>query len=126
MGDATVEPVGGIERGQGCLMVMLIVAIVVATGLVILLRPWPFFLTREQSRELNERNAAAEFGKWVELRASAHGLNVRGVARPVPLECPKCGKSSNYFVYPDEVCDRCWRASLGRHTVSARRHRPAQ
>jgi hypothetical protein len=107
-------------------MVILIVAIIVAAGLVILLRPWPFFLTREQSRELNERNAAAVFGKWVELRASAHGLNVRGVARPVPLECPKCGKSSNYFVYPDEVCDRCWRASLGRQTVSAQQHRPAQ
>jgi len=125
VGDATVENLGGIE-GCGCLMVLLLVAIIVATGLVILLRPWPFFLTREQSRELNERNAAAEFGKWVELRASAHGLNVRGVARPVPLECPKCGKPSNYFVYPDEVCDRCWRASLGRHTVSAQQHRPAQ
>jgi hypothetical protein len=126
VGEATVETVGGIERGQGFHMVLLIVAIIVAAALVILLRPWPFFLTREQSRELNERNAAAEFGKWVELRASAHGLNVRGVARPVPLECPKCGKSSNYFVYPDEVCDRCWRASLGRQTVSARQHRPAQ
>ena len=126
MGDATVETVAGIDRGQGCLMVILIVAIVIAVGLVVLLRPWPFFLTREQSRELNERNAAADFGKWVELRASAHGLNVRGVARPVPLECPKCGKSSNYFVYPDEVCDRCWRASLGRKTVSAQQHRPAQ
>jgi len=126
VGDATVETVAGIDRGQGCLMVILIVAIVIAVGLVVLLRPWPFFLTREQSRELNERNAAADFGKWVELRASAHGLNVRGVARPVPLECPKCGKSSNYFVYPDEVCDRCWRASLGRKTVSAQQHRPAQ
>jgi len=74
-------------------MVILLVAITVATGLVVLLRPWPFFLTREQSHELNQRNAAAEFGKWVEMRASAHGLNVRGVARPVPLECPKCGKN---------------------------------
>ena len=64
MGDATVETLGGIERGQGCLMVILLVAITVATGLVVLLRPWPFFLTREQSHELNQRNAAAEFGKW--------------------------------------------------------------
>jgi len=107
-------------------MVTLLLAIIVAAGMVVLLRPWPFFLTREHSHPLNERNLAAEFAKWVEMRASAHGLNVRGVARPVPLECPKCGKSSNYFVYPDEVCDRCWRASLRRHPVAAQQHRPAQ
>jgi hypothetical protein len=101
-------------------MVLLLVAIVVTTGLVVLLRPWPFFLTREQARVLNERNMAAEFGKWVERRARARGLNVRGVARPVPLECPKCGKSSNYFVYPDELCERCWRASLQRDSAPAR------
>lgn len=104
-------------------MTLLLVAIVVMAGMVILLRPWPFFLTPEQSRELNERNAAAEFGKWVAMRASAYGLNARGVARPVPLECPKCRKPSNYFVYPDEVCDRCWRASLRRRPLSAQQHR---
>jgi hypothetical protein len=91
-------------------MTLLLVAIVVMAGMVILLRPWPFFLTPEQSRELNERNAAAEFGKWVEMRASAYGLNARGVARPVPLD-------------PDEVCDRCWRASLRRRPLSAQQHR---
>jgi len=28
---------------------------------------------------------------------------VRGVARLVPLKCPRCGKSSKYFVYADEL-----------------------
>jgi uncharacterized OB-fold protein len=51
-------------------------------------------------------------------------LNVRGVARPVPLECKKCGKSSNYFVYPDEVCERCWRATLKPVSTPAKEHRP--
>ena len=51
-------------------------------------------------------------------------LNVRGVARPVPLECKKCGKSSNYFVYPDEVCERCWRATLKPISTPAKEHRP--
>jgi hypothetical protein len=104
-------------------MVILLVTIIVAAGMVALLRPWPFFLTREQSRALNERNVAAEFGKWVEMRASAYGLKARGVARAVPLECPKCGRSSNYFVYPDELCERCWRASLRRYSVPAEQHR---
>ena len=103
-------------------MVILILAIVAAAGLVVLLRPWPFFLTSEPA-SVNERNVAAEFGKWVEKRARAHGLKVRGVARPVPLECPKCGKSSNYFVYPDELCERCWRASLPRGNAPAE-HQP--
>lgn len=103
-------------------MVLLLVVIVVMAGVTVLLRPWPFFLTREQSRALQERNAAAEFGKWVEKRASAHGLNARGVARVVPLECPKCGRSSNYFVYPDELCERCWRATLPQRSVPAEQH----
>lgn len=107
-------------------MVLLVVALIVATAMVVLLRPWPFFLTREQSHALNERNATAEFAKWVEMHASAYGLNARGVARSVPLQCPKCGKSSNYFVYPDEVCDRCWRAGLRRHPVSTPQQPPAQ
>jgi|SRR5437879_272480 len=101
-------------------MVILLMAIIVAAGMVVLFRPWPFFLKREQARALNERNMAAEFGKWVERRASARGLNVRGVARPVPLECPRCGRSSNYFVYPDDLCERCWRASLQQDSAPAR------
>jgi len=76
-------------------MAVFLAAIIVAASMLVLLRPWPFFLTPEQSRALQERNMAAEFGKWVETRASAHGLNVRGVARIVPLECPSCGKPSN-------------------------------
>ena len=104
-------------------MTILLVAIIVATGMVMLLRPWPFFLTPEQSRALWERNMPVEFPKWVDKRASAHGLNVRGVARPVPLECPKCGKSSNYFVYPDELCERCWRASLPQKCTPANHQR---
>jgi len=98
-------------------MVTLLLAIIVAAGMVMLLRP------REHSRPMNERNLAAEFGKWVERRASAHGLKVRGVARLVPLKCPKCGKSSKYFVYPDELCERCWRASLQRAPAPTEQHR---
>jgi hypothetical protein len=104
-------------------MVLLLVAIIVAACMVALLRPWPFFHTGEESRSLNERNLTAEFGKWVEKRASAHGLNVRGVARLVPLKCPRCGKSSKYFVYPDELCERCWRASLRRAPAPIEQHR---
>jgi hypothetical protein len=104
-------------------MVLFLVAIVVIAGMTVLLRPWPFFLTPEQSRALMERNKAAEFAKWVQVRACAHGLKVRGVARPVPLECPKCRKSSNYFVYPDELCERCWQASLRRPATPAEQHR---
>ena len=93
-------------------------------GVAQLLRPWPFFLPREESPSYRDRNVAVEFVKWVERQALARELNVRGVARPVPLECKKCGKSSNYFVYPDEVCERCWRASLKPVSRPANEHRP--
>jgi hypothetical protein len=98
------------ERGPQ--MIVALVVILGVVGLALLLRPWPFFLTAEESHPYHDRNVAVEFVKWVERQAVARGLNVRGVARPVPLECKKCGKSSNYFVYPDEVCERCWRTSL--------------
>ena len=104
-------------------MEILLVAFIVIAAVTVLLRPWPFFLTPKQARVLRERNMAAEFGKWVQRRASAHGLNARGVARPVPVECPKCGKPSNYFVYPDELCERCWRASLPQQSTPAEHHR---
>jgi len=92
--------------------VPLIIAIVV--GLALWPRPWPLFLASDESRDprTSDRSIAWEFGKWVERQARARGLNVRGVARSVPIVCPKCGNASNYFVYPDEVCERCWRASL--------------
>jgi len=97
-------------------MVFMPLLIVAAVGLAILLRPWPLFRMPAESdpasKITNECNIALGFGKWVERQALARGLNVRGVARPVPLECPKCGKTSNYFVYPDELCERCWRATL--------------
>jgi hypothetical protein len=93
-------------------MLLALVVILGVVGLALLLRPWPFFLTLEESDSYRDRNVAVEFVKWVERQALARGLNVRGVARPVALECKKCGKASNYFVYPDEVCERCWRASL--------------
>jgi hypothetical protein len=90
--------------------------VVGAIGLAILLRPWPLFPARDEAGAPNmrpsERSVAGEFGKWVQCQALARGLNVRGVARPVPIECPKCRKASNYFVYPDELCERCWRATL--------------
>jgi hypothetical protein len=97
-------------------MIFLPLILLAVVGVAIWLRPWPFFLASDESGAPNEhtsvRNVAGEFGKWVERQALARGLNVRGVARPVPLLCPKCRKTSNYFVYPDEVCERCWRASL--------------
>jgi len=104
-------------------MVLFLVTLTVTAAMVILLRPWPFFLTREQSRALQQRNAAAEFGRWVEKQASARGLKVRGVARQVPVNCPRCERASNYFVYPDELCERCWSASLRRPPKPAEQHR---
>jgi hypothetical protein len=93
-----------------------VLSISIAVGLIILMRPWPFFIPPEYSQgsngEVTNRNIAREFGKWVERQARARGLSVRGFARDVPIECPKCNKASNYFVYPDEVCERCWRATL--------------
>lgn len=94
------------------LLALISILILGVVGLALLLRPWPFFLPAEETEQYRDRNVAVEFVKWVERQAVARGLNVRGVARPVPLECKKCGKSSNYFVYPDEVCERCWHASL--------------
>jgi hypothetical protein len=97
-------------------MIFVPLIIVGAVGLAILLRPWPLYLTPRESHPSNEltteSNIALEFGKWVDRQARARGLSVRGVARPVPLECPKCRKASNYFVYPDELCERCWSATL--------------
>ena len=110
------------ERGTS--MILALVLILGVVGLALLLRPWPFFLTPEETHPYHDRNVAVEFVKWVERQALARGLNVRGVARPVPLECKKCGKSSNYFVYPDEVCERCWRATLKSVSTPAKSHRP--
>jgi hypothetical protein len=106
------------------MILAVIVAILGVVGLALLLRPWPFFLPPEESDSYHDRNVAVEFVKWVERQALARGLSVRGVARPVPLECKKCGKSSNYFVYPDEVCERCWRATLKAVSAPAKEHRP--
>jgi hypothetical protein len=106
------------------MILALMVAIPAVVGVALLLRPWPFFLKPEDSDSYRDRNVAVEFVKWVERQALARGLNVRGVARPVPLECKKCGKSSNYFVYPDEVCERCWRATLKPISIHAKEHRP--
>ena len=106
------------------MILALMVAIPAVVGVALLLRPWPFFLKPEDSDSYRDRNVAVEFVKWVERQALARGLNVRGVARPVPLECKKCGKSSNYFVYPDEVCERCWRATLKPISTPAKEHRP--
>ena len=102
----------GSDLEEKMAFVPLIIAI--AGVLVLWLRPWPFFLASDESGEARTsgRNVAWEFGKWVEGQALARGLNVRGVARSVPIECPKCRKASNYFVYPDELCVRCWRAGL--------------
>lgn len=97
-------------------MIYVPLIVIGAIGLAILLRPWPLFGKNEESSDTQDsrahRNVALDFGKWVERQARVRGLSVRGVARPVPLECPKCHKPSNYFVYPDELCERCWHATL--------------
>jgi hypothetical protein len=103
-----------------------VVMIVAAVGLVGLLRPWPFFVDPDETGDRQdqiERNVALEFGKWVERQAAARGLTVRGVARPVLVVCPKCGKESNYFVYPDELCGGCWRATLAPESTTAKNSR---
>jgi len=105
-------------------MIWALVVILGIVGMALLLRPWPFFLKPEDSESYRDRNVAVEFVLWVERKARARGLSVRGVARPIPLECKKCGKSSNYFVYPDEVCERCWTASLKPVNTPAKEHRP--
>ena len=105
-------------------MLVALVVILGVVGVALLLRPWPFFLPPEEPNSYRDRNVAVEFVKWVERQALARGLNVRGVARPVPLDCKSCGRPSNYFVYPDEVCERCWRASLKPASRPANEHRP--
>ena len=109
---------------------MLIVPLIISAtvGLAMLLRPWPLFPAEEDpgatQAQTAEWNVAREFVKWVERQALARGLNVRGVARPVPIECPRCHKNSNYFVYPDELCERCWRATLKPAQTPAKNSRP--
>jgi len=112
-----------LQQEQDGDMVILLASILIVAGMVVLLRPWPFFLTSEKPDALNEWQLGAEFGKWVAMRASALGLRVRGVARLVALECPRCKRYSNYFVYPDEICDRCWRASIEQGVAPAEQHR---
>ena len=82
-------------------------------------RPWVI-----RSRDLTSFETAHASRECPERHALARGLNVRGVARPIPLECKECGKSSNYFVYPDEICDRCWRATLKDVSTPVKEHRP--
>jgi len=97
-------------------MVFVPLVIAMVVGLALWMRPWPLFLSSDElsdaSGQTSDRNVAWEFGKWVERQARERGLSVRGVARCVPIECPQCHKSSNYFVYPDELCERCWQATL--------------
>ena len=96
-------------------------------GLAILLKPWPLYRRSSEQNPDNDytpdRNIALSFVIWVERQALMHGLSVRGVARPVPVECPKCKKSSNYFVYPDELCERCWTAKLKKTTMPVKSNR---
>jgi hypothetical protein len=105
-------------------MILALVLLLGIIGMALLLRPWPFFLAPDETQSYRDRNVAVEFVLWVEKQARARGLSVRGVARPISLECKKCGKSSNYFVYPDEVCERCWQASLKPITPQAKGHHP--
>jgi len=115
----------GSESERRMIIVPLFFASVV--GLAFLFRPWPFFRTTRESHPSNEltteRNLAVEFGKWVERQARARGLSVHGVARHVELECPKCHRSSNYFIYPDELCERCWCATLKPETTPVKDNR---
>jgi hypothetical protein len=105
-------------------MILAAIVILGIVGMAFLLRPWPFFVNTDEPDSYRDRSVAVEFVLWVEKQARARGLRVRGVARPISLECKKCGKSSNYFVYPDEVCERCWRATLKPVANAAKEHRP--
>jgi len=101
-------------------MVFLILAILAALALATWLRPWPLFPANPVKVLVQDQDVATpEFKLWVAREADARGLKVRGVARPVPLECPKCRKTSNYFVYPDELCQRCWLAQLRAESTPA-------
>lgn len=93
-------------------MIPITLMIVAAVALAAWLRPWPLFPASRGLDVSNEREVTPDFAQWVERRARGRGLNVRGVARRVPVKCPKCGENSNYFVYPDEACERCWLLSL--------------
>src|SRR5580698_10614345 len=103
-------------------MILALVLFFGILGLAFLLHPWPFFLSQDESESYGDRNVAVEFVLWVERQARARGLSVRGVARPIPLECKKCGKSSNYFVYPDEICEKCWKATFTRVPAPTKEH----
>ena len=106
------------------LMVYLIIGVFVALGLATWLRPWPLFPQEEDSAMVEDQNTARLFRRWVQQQAFARGLNVRGVARPVPMECRKCGKASNHFIYPDEICERCWRSELAEMSARTSGNRP--
>ena len=82
----------------GAFMVILVVVLIIMTAMVILLRPWPFFLTPEQSRAVEIRNMAAEFSKWVERKPRVAGLrlaewrvryqsNAPSVGNPLIVSC---------------------------------------
>lgn len=107
----------------GLFMVLLILGFFAAIGLATLLRPWPLFPTVTPEAAGRAQNVGKEFAQWVAGKARDRGLNVRGVAREIPLECPKCRRSSNYFVYPDEICERCWSARLKADSLPARENR---
>jgi hypothetical protein len=105
-------------------MILALVVILGIVGMALLLRPWPFFLNADESDSYRDRSVAMEFVLWVEKQARERGLSVRGVARPISLECKKCGRSSNYFVYPDEVCEICWSATLKPLARAAKEQHP--
>ncbi len=86
------------------------VIIVVGLAMAALLRPWPLF--PPDNSEVLDNRTVAPFFTWLERLAKRRGLKVRGVALSLPEKCPKCAKESNYFVYPDEICERCWSTSL--------------
>jgi hypothetical protein len=105
------------------MVLLLILGVLATVGLAILLRPWPLFVTATPQAAVRDKNVGKEFAQWVAGKARDRGLNVRGVARQIPLECPKCRRSSNYFVYPDEICERCWSARLKADSLPASENR---
>jgi hypothetical protein len=68
-------------------MILALVLIFGTIGLAFLLRPWPFFLTQDESQSYRDGNVAVEFVLWVERQARARGLSVRGVAKIFQLFC---------------------------------------
>jgi hypothetical protein len=91
-------------------MILAPVLILGIVGLALLLRPWPFFLTAEESHPYHDRNVAVEFVKWVERQALARGGQGRRLgSRPQRVRPPIRSDGR-----PPRIADDRSRSALGR------------